>query len=105
MLLTRMPTLRDLLSNIDAMDPDSTIYTPGQRPLTLDSPAMAAREPDSGSFPREAAGMEYLLEVRLAQEAMEVWSVWRDGRQPTTEEKLAAVAFYADHDSYLPRDQ
>ncbi|MEU0548771.1 hypothetical protein [Micromonospora sp. NPDC005979] len=45
---------------------------------------------------------EYLLEVDLAQEVLVVWSLWRDGRQPTALEAVGAVIYYAEHDAYQP---
>ncbi|MFI5930254.1 hypothetical protein ACIA3K_30340 [Micromonospora sp. NPDC051543] len=45
---------------------------------------------------------EYLLEVDLAREVIEVWSLWRGGRQPTVLEAVGAVVYYAEHDVYQP---
>ncbi|CCH16949.1 hypothetical protein [Micromonospora lupini] len=45
---------------------------------------------------------EYLLEVDLAQEVLKVWSLWRDGRQPTALEAVGAVIYYAEHDVHQP---
>lgn len=59
-------------------------------------------EPEDGSTPREALGMAYLLEVDLAKEAIRVWSQWRNGATPTSEDRVAAVVHYAIHDAYLP---
>jgi hypothetical protein len=67
-----------------------------------DCDALAALEPADGSTPPEAAGMTYLLEVRLAKEAIRVWSEWRNGAAPTSEDRVAAVVYYATHDAYLP---
>jgi hypothetical protein len=44
-------------------------------------------EPDDGSTPFESAGMTHGLEARLAKEAIEVWSAWRDGTVPTSEDE------------------
>ena len=46
--------------------------------------------------------MRYLLEVFLAKEVVEVWSKWRNGRNPTALDKCAAVIYYAENDAYLP---
>jgi hypothetical protein len=48
----------------------------------------------------KAAGLRYLLEVALAKDAVVVWSDWRGGAEPTTDDKLMAVAYYATHDAY-----
>lgn len=50
------------------------------------------------------SGFKYLLEVYLAEDAIEVWSEWRAGRRPSRAERTAAVAHYASHDAYLPTE-
>ena len=82
-------------------DSDLTLYAPASRPLSAGSPGLAAARigPDGGG-----RRLSYLLEVDLAREAIEVWSEWRNGRVPTRDERVAAVAFYADNDAYLPVD-
>jgi hypothetical protein len=51
-----------------------------------------------------APGLVYLLEVDLAQEAIEVWSEWRDGQTTILAEAVGAVIWYAEHDAYEPID-
>lgn len=67
-----------------------------RRPWTPESPA---RVHDTEQLGRHD---EYLLEVELAQEVVEAWSLWRDGRQPTALEAVNAVIHYAEHDAYQP---
>jgi len=64
--------------------------------------AVVATEPGDGSVPPTAAGLTYLLEVDAAREAIEVWRAWRPGRAPTLDDKVAAVAHYAENDAWLP---
>jgi len=45
---------------------------------------------------------EYFLEVDLVREVLEVWSAWRNGQIPTTNEACTAVIYYAEHDAYQP---
>ena len=54
------------------------------------------------SSPSSAVGLRYLLDVRLAREAIEVWQAWRPGQTPSLEDKLQALTFYAEHDAWLP---
>ena len=68
----------------------------------LEHRAVVAVEAADGSSPSSAVGPRYLLEVRLAREAVEVWLAWRPGRTPSLEDKLEAVTFYAEHDAWLP---
>jgi hypothetical protein len=90
-----MKTLREHLDHVDDLDQHGTLYI--AEPARADAPAAVVR--DAGEAP---AGMSYLLEVRLAREAIEVWSEWRDGRTPSSQDRCAAVLHYAAHDAYLP---
>jgi hypothetical protein len=94
-------TLGEILDSLDSLDEDLTIYAPETRPLTAESPAVLAMEPDDGSQPPEAVGLTYLIEVYLAKEALDSWSEWRGGRVPTTSQRVEAIAYFADNDAYL----
>jgi len=73
-------TLADLVDGLDDQDPDATIYArPGD--VGADTPVTVVVEADNGTPP---AGLRPVLEVLLAQEAVEVCRAWRDGREPTT---------------------
>jgi hypothetical protein len=91
--------LRDLIAALDDLGDDETIYAADASPS---APAVAAREPDDGRVPPEAAGLAYLLEVALAKESVRLWSEWRNGAAPTLDDKVAAVIHYARDDSFLP---
>ena len=52
----------------------------------------------------KAEGLRYFVEVALAKDAVVVWSEWRGSVQPTLDDKLMAVSYYATHDAYLPLD-
>ncbi len=90
-------TLEQLLSRLSSLDREDTIYAAKDPAWTPESRAVAAREPDDGSIPPEAAGLEYLLEVHLVGEVLD-W-LHRDGRDPTPRELAAAVIHYAEFDS------
>jgi hypothetical protein len=74
-----------------------TIFANRSSLLSPDSLAAAATA-DAGA----PEGLTYLLEVYLAKEAVEVWSQWRQGRQPSLVEKCKAIIWYAEHDAYMP---
>jgi len=97
--------LGTLLDSIDELDPGLTIYAPKARPLSPESRAIVALEPADGSLPPAAEGLVYLLEVPIAQEAIQVWTDWRAGQRPNTTDRVTAVAHYADNDAYLPLDR
>ena len=33
-----------------------------------------------------------------------MWREWRDGAEPSIDDELMAISYYATHDAYLPRD-
>ena len=92
-------TLRDVIGELESLDEQATIYA--EEPLAS-ARAVVLREPPNGGLPPEAVGLRYLLEVSLAKGAVRVWSEWRGGATPTNDEKLAAVVYYAENDSFLP---
>jgi hypothetical protein len=96
-------TFRELVTRLEQMDDELTLYAVGGPNASPDSPAIAAREPDDGSLPAEAEGMDYVLEVADAQDVIDVWREWRDGRDPTADERCEAISYYARNDAYLPK--
>lgn len=95
-----LTTLGALLESIDGLDGEATIYALPDRPLSSESGAVAAFE---GSTIPE--GLTYLLEVFLARDVIETWSIHRQGRVPDSEERVTAVVYYADRDAYLLPDE
>jgi hypothetical protein len=102
-----MATLAELIASLDDFrrndryEPAPIIYA--RRPWTLSSEATVLYGERSVE-PASAPGFVYLLEVELATDAIEVWSIWRDGRTPTLAEAVGAVIWYAEHDAYEPTD-
>jgi hypothetical protein len=92
-------TLRDVIARLDEFEDDGTIFAESATPTAR---AVVAVEAADGSVPSSARGLRYLLEVRLAREAIEVWRAWGPGGTPLLEDKLQAVTFYAEHDAWLP---
>jgi len=86
-------TLRDVIARLDEFEAGETIFAESPTPT-----AQAVVAPEHAS----PAGLNYLLEVDLAREAIEVWQAWRPGQAPRVEDKLAAVIYYAEHDAWLP---
>ncbi|MER7455688.1 hypothetical protein [Micromonospora sp. NPDC126480] len=89
--------LLELIERLAELPDDATLYA--ARPWSPDSDAVVAIEGPSGEPPTD---LPYLLEVELARGAVDVWSEWREGRQPTVVEACAAVIHYATHDAYMP---
>ena len=91
-------SLADVLQRLDSFNDDHTIYVVDEPP-TADTPAYVGLE---GSEP---VGWSYLLEVDLARDVLDVWRGWRDQREPSREDAVAAVVYYATNDAYLPTDE
>jgi hypothetical protein len=101
-----VPTLLEVISRLDdippgdGFSPGPTIYA--RRPWTLSSDALVLSGDDVPDGVTTASGHDYLLEVNLAVEALEVWSAWRDGAIPTPEEATLAAIHYGEYDAYQP---
>lgn len=93
----KMTTLLNVISALASADSESTIYA--AMPVGPHSAAMVCAEPEDGGSP---AGLNYLLEVDLARNVIDVWARWRDGREPTPEEATRAIIHYAERDAYEP---
>ena len=75
------------------------IYTDGASPAARAAVITAGEVEET-----KRAGLRYFLEVALAKDAVVVWSEWRSGAEPTTEDRLMAISHYATHDAYMPLD-
>ena len=89
--------LRDVVAGLDSTDDDLTIYADRSSGWGPESRAIAVEDTS-----RTHDGLDYLLEVHLANEVVAVWREWREGRNPSVEEKCEAIVWYAEHDAYLP---
>jgi hypothetical protein len=69
-----------------------------KRPWTRDAECLIVDLDEQMKVPQEvrAAGFEYLLGVHVAREVLGVFR----GREPTTDEKICLLIFYAENDAY-----
>jgi hypothetical protein len=86
----RRVTLAEVVEQLEALDPGATIYA--ARPWRAKARAVVAVEPDDGSVPREAAGLDYFLEVDVALEAATV---------SNARTRIERVLHYAANDAFL----
>lgn len=86
----------------DGFSPGLTIYA--RLPWTPQADAVVLRGDEVPDGVVTESGHQYLLEVDLAIEVVEVWSAWRDGATPTPEEASLAVIHYCENDAYQPVD-
>lgn len=92
-------TLRDALASIEEFDEEATIYA--AKPWDPASTTAIAIEGEETADRAIGGGLAYFLEVSVAKEVIEVWSEWRSGRVPTSDERCEAVIHYAVNDAYL----
>jgi hypothetical protein len=97
-------TLVELLPRLGDFDDEFTIYAEANPKWSPESTALVRQNEGETTGPIQIGGrvLSYMLEVDLAREAIEVWSEWRNGRQPTPIDMCAAVIYYATHDAFLP---
>jgi len=97
-------TLIELIDNIDELDDNCVIFISNDESISEKANAVIVTEellPDNGKSPK---GLKYLLEAYLIKELLDVWRKWRDGKEPTREEKFQAFVYFIDHDAYIPVD-
>lgn len=90
--------LVEAVRDLDALDPNATIYA--TEPWSPTSEIVVAEELESGGPPPEARarGMKYFLEVFIANEVMESFTS-QLGRAPTDAEKCERLINYAINDA------
>ena len=91
-------TLHDVISKIDELDDDQTIYL--RFPWTQDSTAMVAFEPADGGLPSEveAVGLGYFVEVAIARDVLEDLEA-SCSTPPTESERCARLIKYATNEA------
>lgn len=92
-----VPRLEELLRDPKRLPAAATLYA--MRPW---EPGAATVAVDQGDQP---SGYEYVLEVDLVHEVLDVWTAWRGGRVPSAREAAEAVIHDAEFDAYLPSDE
>jgi hypothetical protein len=98
-------TLGEVLETIHSFDEESIIFA--GRNAGNWSPSSRAEVipiPDDPEDDPQKARMEYFVEVYHALEVLEAWSLHRDGRKPTVNEMIEAIAYYQENDCYLLPD-
>lgn len=83
-------TLAEVVEQLENLDAAATIYV--ERPWSGEARAVVAVEPEDGSMPKNAVGLDYFLEVEIALEAATVSAAGS---------RLERVLHYAKHDAYL----
>lgn len=95
-------TLGEVVSQLPGLEDEATVYA--AKPWTERSNAVCAIEGSDEARAAMDLGLSYLLEVHLIREVAQVWSSWRAGAVPSTEDLVVAVIYYAENDAYLAAD-
>jgi hypothetical protein len=84
----------------DRFGPGPTIFA--RLPIAPESNAVVLAEEVVGGVAQSDSTLAYVLEVAIAQQVLDVWSLWRDGRLPSRAEAVDAVIYFALNDAYQP---
>jgi hypothetical protein len=92
--------LKEVLGNVDDYEAYLVVYIADDRDPTLESEVELVdyRGPQTPKPP----GKRSFLSIEDIRDVLETWSSWRCGRIPDDAERVAAVAFYARYDGYIP---
>lgn len=106
MTTTNLFDLVQRLGELDDPDPSHplALYAQGGADAGRGSAALVCRRgPDEGgpACPLDRSLSE-VLSVERAREAIRVWSEWRGGITPTSEERFRTVMFYARNGAFVP---
>lgn len=93
-------SLGELLARVDEIPDGPIVYVPDGEDVDLATNVTLLSLEEV--MPRPPEHLKYLLEVEIIKDVIQAWSDWRDGRTPTLEDKLRAVLYYVENDSYLP---
>ena len=93
-------TLEQLVRELGEFGDELVLFAPAGSPVSSQTSIYLIDE----EAEEPPAGTDYLLEVSTMKNVLKVWSAWRNGAEPTTEQACEAVLWYADHDAYQPVD-
>jgi len=103
-------TILDICKQLDQLDDDGVIYArrvdgefvPASEAVVVTVPLEQVQTSAADIAARHCPGFDYCLEIFIARDAVEVWSRWRDGQQPTSVERADAVCYKANNDAWGP---
>jgi hypothetical protein len=104
-ILTRVldqMSLRGVAARIDALTDEDVICARKEGGWTPESDAYVVRIPEFTDLTKLGPIPDYFLEVFIAREVLENWSVLRGGRKPDVDEICEALIYFATHDGEIP---
>jgi hypothetical protein len=93
--------LIDVVKKLARLSDALVIYIDNARGAAPESDVVLFDGGGSGGVPQRKDGMQYFLEVSVANDCVRAWSTHRKGKKPTTKDKCAAIIYYAQNDAYL----
>lgn len=94
-------TLREIINDIEHISDDLAIFASKNDDWSLDLSAALVLTSDMERIGDKLEGLSYFLEVEIAKEVLNVWKEWRNGREPSEDERIKALLYYANYDAYL----
>lgn len=91
--------LRDIIARLEKLNDDDVICVEGRPSWTSASPAYLVHVPLDLPPEDRRPIQDYFLEVFVARDVLEGWSLMRDGRQPSLDESCEALIYYALNDA------
>ena len=89
-------TLAEIVDSLETLNEDHCIFA--RKPWSTDTLATVGPLTDDFRVPAEMGheGFEYLLEVDIAKDVLEVFGA----RRPTLQERRNLILYYAENDAY-----
>ena len=95
-------TLAELLERIEELPAEGIMYAASSDDDRGLAEAAVVVVPLDLEPPTTVGSLRYLLEVSMVDDVLKTWSAWRSGAVPSLAERVEAVSFYCDNDSYIP---
>lgn len=104
-------TLLEIIQRLEEFPEDHTVYADrvgghwtGSSPAVVACVDTPCSVTDDGRLTQRIGERtrEYLLSIGEARKAIEVFKEWSGNPEPSADEKLEAVLYYAAHSAYLP---
>lgn len=97
--------LGSILERLEEFAEEDAIHVSRESPITMETDVTVSSFDDEGTPVVALESMTCLLEIGIARDVLRVWSEWRAGRQPNTDEKVAAIVYDAQSDAVLPVEE
>jgi hypothetical protein len=94
--------LIEVMTQLDELDDMSYIFIESGRRSEESQVVIVPIELVEIDHIKPPGEMEYFLEVENAKDVVKAWSFMRGGKDPSLQERVIAVLYYAENDAYQP---